>query len=65
MNFGPEDRTIEFPFHGPWKKVLDSSEECWMGPGSDLPRALRCPQAMTLKPFGLVLFKKTNGREFS
>ncbi|MBP8646586.1 MAG: malto-oligosyltrehalose trehalohydrolase [Syntrophobacteraceae bacterium] len=65
MNFGPEDRTIEFPFLGSWKKVLDSSEECWMGPGSDLPPELHRPQAMTLKPFGLVLFEKTNGREFS
>ncbi|HOV86326.1 MAG TPA: malto-oligosyltrehalose trehalohydrolase [Syntrophobacteraceae bacterium] len=64
MNFGTEPFALPFPFRGRWTKVLDSSEECWMGPGSDLPSSPRSGQTVCLRPFALALYEKTDGRDF-
>lgn len=36
MSFNQSEQSFEFP-EGRWRKVLDSSEECWMGKGARAP----------------------------
>ena len=60
MNFNTEARrytTIELPA-GSWRKVLDSSEERWMGPGSTIPDTIPSENNLLLPPSVIVLYQR-------
>ncbi len=58
FHFGLEPRpvTISLP-RGTWKKQLDSSDECWAGPGSKVPGRIESSGEVSLvfSPTGFVL----------
>jgi maltooligosyltrehalose trehalohydrolase len=59
FNFNKEDSNIHSRFpEGRWKKVLDSSEKEWDGPGSLLPEIIDSGGESTIRGFGLSLFKR-------
>jgi maltooligosyltrehalose trehalohydrolase len=43
---------------GRWRKLLDSSENQWMGPGSSLPGWCENGQRMSIKALSFVLYEK-------
>jgi maltooligosyltrehalose trehalohydrolase len=45
---------------GDWRKLLDSAEERWLGPGSAIPRAFASPGSLelVLPPYACVLFAR-------
>lgn len=45
---------------GKWRKVLDSAEECWEGPGSAMPKALR--KGATLRPWSIAVYTREEDR---
>jgi len=59
FHFGVETvpPTLSLP-KGRWKRLLDSSEECWDGPGSSSPQVLESTGALDLDlpPWGVILF---------
>lgn len=58
LNFNAEAVTWTVPFpEGNWRKILDSSEEKWQGPGSQLPKTISSTQQLTLKPHSFVLYE--------
>jgi len=54
MNFGPE-RSFQ-PCEGRWKKVLDSSEEVWLGPGSSAPETLGSQEKFDIRSSSIILY---------
>lgn len=59
FNFNKEDSRIHFRFpEGRWKKVLDSSEKEWNGPGSLIPEIIECGWELSIRGFALSLFKR-------
>ncbi|HUT69268.1 MAG TPA: malto-oligosyltrehalose trehalohydrolase [Desulfatiglandales bacterium] len=63
MNFNTTDITagIRLP-RGRWKKILDSSEKKWGGPGSLMPKTWESGTTITTKPLSFALFEKENSR---
>jgi len=58
FNFNKTESRINANFkEGTWKKVLDSSEEIWGGPGSLVPFEVNKGQELTLAGHGLVLYE--------
>jgi maltooligosyltrehalose trehalohydrolase len=43
---------------GKWKKVIDSSERTWEGPGTLLPKVIEDRQSITLKPLSFALYER-------
>jgi maltooligosyltrehalose trehalohydrolase len=61
MNFNDKDMEIHLsPPDGVWKKVLDSSQIEWMGPGTELPQSLNEPQRAIIKAFSCALYDREN-----
>ena len=50
---------VSFP-DGTWKKVLDSSDTVWKGPGSLIPEQLNAGREITLNGHSVVLFAKAS-----
>ncbi|TAF34561.1 MAG: DUF3459 domain-containing protein, partial [Oscillatoriales cyanobacterium] len=48
--------TPELP-QGNWKKILDSAEAKWMGPGSTLPEKITCDQELIVTPHNFALYE--------
>ncbi|WP_449419771.1 malto-oligosyltrehalose trehalohydrolase [Phormidium nigroviride] len=58
LNFNAEDVTFTSVLpQGNWKKILDSSEEKWMGSGSQLPEKIALGQELTIKPHTFALYE--------
>lgn len=53
----------EIPFSiippaGRWRKIIDSSDIQWLGPGSSLPEFLEKKERVTLRPLSFMIFAK-------
>ncbi|MFH1282774.1 MAG: malto-oligosyltrehalose trehalohydrolase [bacterium] len=58
-NFSNQISEIEYNFvGGSWKKMLDSSETKWNGPGTQIPDIIENNSRISLKPASFCLFKK-------
>jgi maltooligosyltrehalose trehalohydrolase len=59
LNFNDEVVTAKIPFSkGKWKKLLDSSDEKWNGPGTSTPeRVLGKKQNITIKKFSVSIYE--------
>jgi maltooligosyltrehalose trehalohydrolase len=59
FNFGGTENTVNLAFPaGRWRRLMDSAEECWQGPGSAVPELLESTgsAALTLRPYSFALF---------
>lgn len=45
---------------GSWKKVIDSAEPIWNGPGATLPEKIKQGDQLTIQPLSVVLYQKEN-----
>jgi maltooligosyltrehalose trehalohydrolase len=43
---------------GQWKKLMDSSDVCWLGPGSLLPEIISNEEILTIGPHSVVIYSK-------
>jgi len=58
FNFGKTDSAITNPLPAKaWKKVIDTSDSLWNGPGSLLPRQIRTGTILTLRSLSAVIFQ--------
>ena len=59
MNFNRSngELPISLPI-GKWKKVIDSSERKWKGPGSWLPEVIEDGQSISIKPLSFALYER-------
>ena len=59
LNFNSEVVTAKIPFsEGKWKKILDSADEKWEGPGASTPeKILGKPQNITIKKYSISIYK--------
>jgi maltooligosyltrehalose trehalohydrolase len=59
LNFNDKDVTFKPTLpSGNWHKILDSSDEKWMGSGSRLPDQLTQDQELTIKPQSFVVYQQ-------
>ncbi|MFH0813633.1 MAG: malto-oligosyltrehalose trehalohydrolase [Pseudomonadota bacterium] len=59
LNFNTEDTITEIrDSQGRWRKLLDSSEPQWMGPGSHLPEKIERPVPVTIRPRSFAVFER-------
>jgi maltooligosyltrehalose trehalohydrolase len=59
FNFNRSEVSLKMPFpEGRWIKSVDSAEEVWEGPGSDLPGVATSPADSVMKPLSFALFIK-------
>lgn len=59
LNAGPADGRHSFPFLGTgWKKVLDSADKRWGGPGSGLPEEISATEELLLRPYNVALYER-------
>ncbi len=60
FNFSPKDSVLKNPLPpGRWRKILDSSDERWAGPGATLPDQLAGGKSLTMKGHSAALFQKS------
>jgi maltooligosyltrehalose trehalohydrolase len=57
MNFNDKEVTCQTSPGGIWRKILDSSDEKWMGSGSTLPEKLIREQEVKIRPHSFVLYE--------
>ena len=59
FNFGDQPATYSLPTRaGSWKKIFDSAETKWAGPGSDVPIQIsQSSDLITLQPHGFCVFE--------
>ena len=59
MNFSqqPQRLKLDDP-QARWKKILDSAETIWHGPGTTLPEAVQGTEIVTIPPTSIVLFER-------
>ena len=57
MNFNNQEVTCQTSPGGIWRKILDSSDEKWMGSGSSLPEKLMPEQEVKIRPQSFVLYE--------
>jgi len=43
-----------------WKKIVDSSEKRWQGPGSLIPKTWESKATTTIKPLSFAVFEEEN-----
>jgi maltooligosyltrehalose trehalohydrolase len=58
MNFAEKQQRLKL--YAPrvrWKKILDSAETTWLGPGSMLPEAVQSTEIVVIPPTSIVLFE--------
>jgi maltooligosyltrehalose trehalohydrolase len=57
FNFSPKQANISVDPQGEaWRRVIDSAEEQWLGPGSISPLVVEAAQKISLKPFSFVMY---------
>ncbi|HYE74713.1 MAG TPA: malto-oligosyltrehalose trehalohydrolase, partial [Blastocatellia bacterium] len=60
MNFKSEAMNWETQLPGSsWRKIIDSAETVWNGPGSDLPERLSLSHQLNLAPQSFVMYEKS------
>ncbi len=60
-NFSKSNQTFETSLPaGTWRKVIDSSDKKWMGPGSSMPDICQNGQTIHIKKLSLALFEREN-----
>jgi maltooligosyltrehalose trehalohydrolase len=60
FNFDNADVRLTAPLtEGIWKKIVDSSEDMWNGPGTFLPERLTQGEEMTVRSNSLALYIKS------
>jgi maltooligosyltrehalose trehalohydrolase len=66
INFDRQDATFcaSLP-SGNWKKLLDSADEKWEGPGSPLPDRIETGQALTVSGLSFALYDYAQGQRQS
>jgi maltooligosyltrehalose trehalohydrolase len=57
MNFNDQDVTCQTSPGGIWRKILDSSDDKWMGSGSTMPDKLIRKQEVTIRPHSFALYE--------
>ncbi|MFX1476298.1 MAG: malto-oligosyltrehalose trehalohydrolase [Promethearchaeota archaeon] len=58
MNFNKKEIVFSSQFfEGGWKKVIDSADTVWMGPGSSLPGDIAQGHELTIRPLSFALYK--------
>jgi maltooligosyltrehalose trehalohydrolase len=58
MNFAKRETTFQANLpEGRWKRILDSADDAWGGPGTSLPGAITRSQELTVRPLSIVLFE--------
>lgn len=58
MNFNKKETRFSTYFpEGTWKKIIDSSEEIWGGPGPSLPERIEQGQELTVRPLSFALYE--------
>lgn len=61
LNFNDIKVRFQFPFgKNQWEKVLDSSDERWLGPGPSLPTKLQTAAELTLSPLSCALYESVH-----
>jgi len=61
MNFSQQVNEFKIDLPGDkWRKIIDSAEEEWLGPGSALPQKLAWAQKLKMRPLGLALYEKAH-----
>jgi len=59
MNFNEQDNQfVASTSEGSWKKLMDSSQKDWQGPGSALPDVIKNNQTLSIKMHSFALFQK-------
>ena len=59
LNFETQERAVRLAFpEGRWKKIVDSSERMWEGPGSLLPGSLAGEWSLTLSPSSFSIYQR-------
>jgi maltooligosyltrehalose trehalohydrolase len=54
-NFHPRPAEFAVPAHRPWRRLLDSSDAAWGGPGAAVPADVRAGAAVMLNPYACVV----------
>jgi maltooligosyltrehalose trehalohydrolase len=64
LNFSDNSQKLKMyaPQKG-WRKILDSADEKWIGPGPQLPSMLSRRQQVTIPPLSIALFQLKKKRE--
>ncbi len=57
MNFNDKDVTFQASSRDSWRKILDSSDDKWMGSGSTMPEKLVHEQEATIRPQSFALYQ--------
>lgn len=58
MNFNGEASSCSLSIpQGNWSKILDTSDQQWMGPGSEMPDRLSPGETLKLNPWSLTLYE--------
>lgn len=59
FNFNGSEIRVRIPAHGgEWRKMLDSSEEIWGGPGTSLPKILGSGDEIIINGLGLAVYER-------
>ncbi|MEW6378150.1 MAG: malto-oligosyltrehalose trehalohydrolase [bacterium] len=59
FNFNLSDRKLlAFPYREEWKKILDSSDEIWLGPGALLPEKIVSGQETMIRRRSLAIYAR-------
>ncbi len=58
MNFAAEQQSLKlYAPRARWKKILDSAETRWLGPGSTLPDEIQGSEAVAVPPMSVILYE--------
>ncbi len=57
MNIIDKDVSIQSTQGGSWQKILDSSDDKWMGSGSTMPEKLTQEQEVAIPPQSFALYE--------
>ena len=60
MNFSSGDASVQVNFSGRFKKILDSADAQWLGPGPASPGEVNGPEEIRLRGSNIVIYQKTN-----
>ncbi|MFA5514713.1 MAG: malto-oligosyltrehalose trehalohydrolase [Desulfuromonadales bacterium] len=58
LSFNAAAATLSFPAAGNWRKILDSADGAWDGPGATVPAAAANGDSLPFPAFGCALFQQ-------
>ncbi|MFA5353560.1 MAG: malto-oligosyltrehalose trehalohydrolase [Thermodesulfovibrionales bacterium] len=62
FNFSRGDEEVIFPFSGSWRKLMDSADTSWDGPGSSIHGSVESGERMILRAESFCLFIREGGQ---